>query len=58
MNETYDLHTGETHIEVHKFFPGAILVVTIAALVLQSSVPVYLPNLNIIELPLLVTIYF
>lgn len=58
MNETYELHTGETHIEVHKFFPGAILVVTVAALVLQSSMPVYVPKLNIIELPLLVTIYF
>jgi len=58
MNETYELHTGETHIEVHKFFPGAILVVTVAALVLQSSLPVYFPRLNILELPLLVTIYF
>jgi rod shape-determining protein MreD len=58
MNETYELRTGETHIEVHKFFPGAILVVTVAALVVQSSMPVYVPKLNIIELPLLVTIYF
>ena len=24
MNETYDLRGGETHIEVHKFYPGAI----------------------------------
>ena len=58
MNETYELHTGEAHIEVHKFYPGAILVATVAALVLQASVPVYLPKLNIVELPLLVTIYF
>lgn len=58
MNETYELHTGETHIEVHKFFPGTILVVTVVALVLQTSVPVYLPKLSIIDLPLLLTIYF
>jgi len=58
MNETYELRTGETHIEVHKFFPGAILLVAVAALVLSSMMPVYVPKLNIIELPLLVTIYF
>ena len=58
MNETYELRTGETHIEVHKFFPGAILLATVVALVLQASMPVYVPKLNILELPLLVTIYF
>jgi rod shape-determining protein MreD len=58
MNETYELRTGETHIEVHKFFPGAILLVAVAALVLSSMMPVYVPKLDIIELPLLVTIYF
>ena len=56
MNETYELRTGETHIEVHKFFPGAILLVAVAALVLSSMMPVYVPKLNIIELPLLVKI--
>jgi rod shape-determining protein MreD len=58
MNETYELHGGETHIEVHKFFPGAILVVSVAALVIQSSARVYFPKLEILDLPLLVTIYF
>ena len=58
MNETYELRTGATHIEVHKFYPGAILLAAAVALVLQASVPVYLPKLSIIELPLLVTIYF
>ena len=58
MNDTYELRSGETHIEVHKFFPGAIIVVTIAALVLQASFPVYFPRLEILDLPLLVTIYF
>jgi rod shape-determining protein MreD len=58
MNETYELRSGETHIEVHKFLPGAILVVTIAALTLQVSFPVYVPKLDILDFPLLVTIYF
>ena len=58
MNDTYELRSGETHIEVHKFFPGAIIAATIAALVLQASFPVYFPRLEILDLPLLVTIYF
>jgi rod shape-determining protein MreD len=58
MNDTYEFHAGETHIEVHKFFPGAIVVVTVAALVFQSSARVYFPKLEILDLPLLVTIYF
>lgn len=58
MNDTFELRSGETHIEVHKFFPGAIVAVTVAALVFQAAVPVYLPKLEILELPLLVTIYF
>jgi len=58
MNETYELHGGETHIEVHKFFPGAVVVVAAAALVFQASVPVYFQKLEILDLPLLVTIYF
>jgi len=58
MNETYELRASETHIEVHKFYPGAILVVAAAALVLQASMPVYLPRLAILDLPLLVTVYF
>ena len=58
MNDTFELRSGETHIEVHKFFPGAIVAVTIAALVFQAAAPVYLPKLEILDLPLLVTIYF
>ena len=58
MNYTYELRSGGTHIEVHKFFPGAIIVVIVAALVLQASFPVYFPRLEILDLPLLVTIYF
>lgn len=57
MNDTYELRT-ETHIEVHKFLPGAIFVVTVAALVFQATARVYFPKLGILDLPLLVTIYF
>jgi rod shape-determining protein MreD len=58
MNETFELRSSETHIEVHKFWPGAVVAVAAAALLFQASVPVYFPRLEIIDLPLLVTIYF
>ena len=44
MNDTYELRSGDTHIEVHKFFPGAVAGVAIITLILQASFPVYLPN--------------
>ncbi len=58
MNETYELRSAETHIEVHKFYPGAIAGMAIVALVLQAMVPVYFPGFRILDLPLLLTIYF
>jgi rod shape-determining protein MreD len=58
MNETYELRSGETHIEVHKFYPGAVVLVAAAALVFQATAPVYFPRLSILDVPLLVTIYF
>jgi rod shape-determining protein MreD len=58
MNDTYELRGSETHIEVHKFYPGAILGITILALIFQAAVPVYIPRMEILDLPLLVTIYF
>ena len=58
MNEAYELRSGETHIEVHKFYPGAIVLVTAVALILQAMVPVYFPGFRILDLPLLITIYF
>ena len=58
MNEMYELRSAETHIEVHKFYPGAIVLASIAALVFQSSARVYFPKLEILDVPLLVTIYF
>jgi rod shape-determining protein MreD len=58
MNDTYELRSVDTHIEVHKFFPGAVAGVAIAALILQASFPVYIPKLDILDLPLLITVYF
>jgi len=58
MNDTYELRSGDTHIEVHRFFPGAVAGVAIITLILQASFPVYLPKLDILDLPLLITIYF
>ncbi|HEY1925612.1 MAG TPA: rod shape-determining protein MreD [Candidatus Acidoferrum sp.] len=58
MNDTYDLRMGESHIEVHKFRGGAIVAATIIALFLQTSVPVHFPKFAILDLPLLITIYF
>jgi rod shape-determining protein MreD len=62
MNEvytgSYDLRVGESHIEVHKFHGGTIAAATIVALFLQTSVPVYFPKFAVLDLPLLLTIYF
>ena len=58
MNETYDLRIGESHIEVHKFRGGAIVLATAVALLLQASVPVYFSKFSVLDLPLLLTIYF
>lgn len=58
MNEAFDLRIAETHIEVHKFRAGAIVGATLLALVLQAFLPVYFSKFSILDLPLLVTIYF
>ena len=58
MNEAFDLRINEAHIEVHKFHGGTILLSMILALVLQAFVPVYFPKTSILDLPLLITIYF
>lgn len=50
-------HT-ETHIEVHKFRIWAVVLVAAAALLLQSFLPVYFPRLRILDLPLLMVLYF
>jgi rod shape-determining protein MreD len=58
MNDAFDLRLAETHIEVHKFRSGAIVATAFLALVLQAFVPVYFPKFAVLDLPLLVTIYF
>src|SRR5215471_15804149 len=57
MNETYDLRVGESHIEVHKFHGGTILLSLLIAVVLQSFLPVYIAKAGMLDLPLLGTIY-
>jgi rod shape-determining protein MreD len=56
MNDAFDLRIGESHIEVHKFRSGAVLVSALLALVIQAWLPFRLGGL--LDLPLLVTIYF
>ena len=58
MNDAFDLRLAETHIEVHKFRSGAIVVTTFLALTLQAIVPAYVPRFAVLDLPLLVVIYF
>src|SRR5229473_1420700 len=58
MNDAFDLRLGEAHIEVHKFRGGAIVIATLLALVIQAWVPIHLPRAAILDLPLLVTVYF
>jgi len=58
MNDAFDLRIGESHIEVHKFHGGSIILSVVFALVLQAFLPVYLPKTGILDLPLLITIYF
>lgn len=58
MHDAFDLRSGETHIEVYKFRGGSILFVTMFALLVQAFLPVYFPKISILDLPLLITIYF
>jgi rod shape-determining protein MreD len=59
MNDTFDLRSSaETHIEVHKFRTGAIIIATALALFIQTAVPVYFSKAAILDLPLIITIYF
>jgi rod shape-determining protein MreD len=58
MNSTFDLRSAESHIEVHKFRTGAVVAATLFALVIQALLPVYFPKADILDLPLLITIYF
>lgn len=58
MNDTFEYRGAATHIEVHKFRAGSIVFVTLVALVIQAFVPVYFAKSAILDLPLLITVYF
>jgi len=54
-----EIHTQhDQYIEVHKYYAGTIVWVAILALALEALLPVYFRWAAILELPLLVTIYF
>src|ERR1700721_947886 len=61
MTVDYMLNVGEhadRNIEVHKFYNGAIFAVCLLALVFQAFLHKYGRWSELIDLPLLVTIYF
>jgi rod shape-determining protein MreD len=49
---------GEQHIEVHKFHAGVVTGCVILALMLGAFLPLHLRWAELVDLPLLVTIYF
>jgi len=49
---------SETNIEVHKYYSGTVLIVAFLSLVLQAFLHKYGRWAELIDLPLLVTIYF
>jgi len=48
----------DQYIEVHKYYAGAVFGAVFLALTLEALLPVYFRSAAILELPLLVTIYF
>lgn len=48
----------ETHIEIHRFRALAVVGATFLALVLQAFLPLKIQWADLLELPLLVTLYF
>ncbi len=48
----------DQYIEVHKYYAGTVFGVVVTALALEALLPVYFRSAAILELPLLVTIYF
>jgi rod shape-determining protein MreD len=52
-------HAGiEQHVEVHKFYAGVVTVSVILALLIEASLRASFRWADLLELPLLVTIYF
>jgi rod shape-determining protein MreD len=48
----------EPRLEVHRFRAGAVVGTAFLALLLQAFLPVYMRSASLLELPLLVTLYF
>lgn len=48
----------EQHIEVHKYEWWVVPLVAFLALLAQAFAPVYVPRAGLIDLPLLITLYF
>jgi rod shape-determining protein MreD len=58
VNDAYDIRGAESHIEVHKFRAGSIIGTLLLVLFLQAFLPLYIPKAEILDLPLLITVYF
>lgn len=55
---TVRIDSESQHIEVHKFYAGAVLGICFLALVLQAFLNRFSPRFEVLELPLLVVAYF
>lgn len=55
---TVRMDSESQHIEVHKFYAGAVLGICFLALVLQAFLNRFSPRFQALELPLLVVAYF
>ncbi len=51
-------YTSRRELEQHSFHPAVSLLVPLAAIILQALLPKPLPRLAILDLPLIVTIFF
>lgn len=51
-------YTSRRELEEHSFHPAVTLLVPLAAILLQAILPKPLPRLAILDLPLIVTIFF
>jgi rod shape-determining protein MreD len=49
---------GERHIEVHKFHAGVVTASVLLALMFEAFLPVHFAWAELVDLPLLITIYF
>ena len=56
--DAYSHAAGEQHVEVHKFYPGVVTASVVLALLLEAFLRGAFRWADLVELPLLVTIYF